>query len=1124
IFGPYYVYVKTDWNNQVFEHLYEDNNVQRSDTTIEIKAVPWPDLVVTEVDIPDSAGSGDTVNVEWTVQNQGPGNLPNSTWTDAIYFSAFPEFDPDSVAMLGTFDYSGSLAPSASYIGQGSIVIPNGIEGPYYVYVQTDLNDQVFEHLFEDNNVNLSDTSIQISLTPWPDLAVTEITIPDSTNSGDTVNVEWTVQNQGPGNFENSSWIDGVFLSTLPDFDPDSAVLLNAFDQSGSLDSNANYMGQGSVVIPDGIEGSFYIYIWTDLNDQIYEYLFEDNNVLRANPSVQINLSPWPDLIVTTIEVPPDGVEGQSLSIEWTVQNSGPGWTGATSWVDSVYLGVDPELNPETAYLLGSFVHSGALSSDSTYSVQDSILLPENIFGQFYLYIVTDADDQVYEYLYEDNNILRSDTSIQVDMSPWPDLEVTTIQIPQDVDAGQDLPVTFTVSNSGFAPTDTSSWTDRIYLSANPVWNLGSATLLDVIQHAGILDTAADYTEATSVAISSQISGTFYIYVQVDADSEVFEHIDEGNNILRSAELIVHPYPVDIAVTEVVAPDSGFSGQSLNLQWTVFNIGSVPTLASSWQDAVYLSLDSVLNADIDALLTTVTHLTALTPGQSYTRERVVTIPNGISDSYYIIVKTDVNNQIGDINLENNTGASESIIIQLTPPSDLQIADFFAPSQGTAGQPLMINWMVFNAGIGETYVETWYDAIWLSANTAIDGSDTRLGTLVHNGSLQPDSTYSDSLLVEIPNYVSGNYYLILRTDNRDDLYEHEGEDNNTNSRPISVYLPAPADLIVTQITLPDSATPGDEVLVSWTIENVGANPAVGWMRDAVYFSPDTLWDINDALLGFDSRNINIAPGGSMRMSCWIDLSKTYRAGEDGEIIEEMPGVPLGSYHAIIRTDIRNNIPETDNSNNTSASLDTIEIDLPELQLGVPETGHLASGQMRYYRVEIAIDLDLQLILDADESNSVNEIYIAFNRVPTLADHDYVAAQPFSADQELLVPSTQAGNYYVLLLSRTLATDYTLTADALPFSILSITPDAGGAGGRVTCLLRGAGFRDSIQVFLQLSPDSLLPGEFLEYVNTTEQIIRWDLEDVPLGSYDVIAVNTDSSTVQLVQGFTVEPLLF
>ncbi len=109
--------------------------------------------------------------------------------------------------------------------------------------------------------------------------------------------------------------------------------------------------------------------------------------------------------------------------------------------------------------------------------------------------------------------------------------------------------------------------------------------------------------------------------------------------------------------------------------------------------------------------------------------------------------------------------------------------------------------------------------------------------------------------------------------------------------------------MTNVSLPDSANAGDVVTITYTLENVSGNQAAGVMRDAIYFSADTIWTIDDPLLAAEDRFINIAANGALMISVPLDLDRTLELldvcarvsngrldeGELGDITHEMPGV-------------------------------------------------------------------------------------------------------------------------------------------------------------------------------------------------------------------------------------------
>src|SRR5213078_3309405 len=66
--GPYYVFVRTDWFNQVAE-TDEFNNVG-GPAAVALTLPPPVDLVVTHVEPLPAGSPGDTVTFQWTVLNQ----------------------------------------------------------------------------------------------------------------------------------------------------------------------------------------------------------------------------------------------------------------------------------------------------------------------------------------------------------------------------------------------------------------------------------------------------------------------------------------------------------------------------------------------------------------------------------------------------------------------------------------------------------------------------------------------------------------------------------------------------------------------------------------------------------------------------------------------------------------------------------------------------------------------------------------------------------------------------------------------------------------------------------------------------------------------------------------------
>src|SRR5690606_42098255 len=104
-------------------------------------------------------------------------------------------------------------------------------------------------------------------------------------------------------------------------------------------------------------------------------------------------------------------------------------------------------------------------------------------------------------------------------------------------------------------------------------------------------------------------------------------------------------------------------------------------------------------------------------------------------------------------------------------------------------------------------------------------------------------------------------------------------------------------------------------------------------------------------------------------------------------------------------------------NTAAWEAARGVDGPARAAGGPETWARAAGEARYYRLVAAPDQDSRVSLSTDEPDAANESYAAFERPPVAGgDFDAAAAAPFTANQTLLLPATDAGTYFLLVMAR------------------------------------------------------------------------------------------------------------
>src|SRR5207302_2063906 len=118
------------------------------------------------------------------------------------------------------------------------------------------------------------------------------------------------------------------------------------------------------------------------------------------------------------------------------------------------------------------------------------------------------------------------------------------------------------------------------------------------------------------------------------------------NNNTRAAASTITDIPADLVVTNVQAPATSFSGEPIAISWTVKNQGAnaVWSGPQRWNEYVFFSPDAQFDPSRATFLGTFVHVAGspLQPGDSYTSNATVTLPEGINGKFFIHVFTDRN--------------------------------------------------------------------------------------------------------------------------------------------------------------------------------------------------------------------------------------------------------------------------------------------------------------------------------------------------------------------------------------------------------------------------------------------------------------------------------------------------
>ena len=174
------------------------------------------------------------------------------------------------------------------------------------------------------------------------------------------------------------------------------------------------------------------------------------------------------------------------------------------------------------------------------------------------------------------------------------------------------------------------------------------------------------------------------------------------------------------------------------------------------------------------------------------------------------------------------------------------------------------------------------------------------------------------------------------------------------------------------------------------------PAPGPTR--VYLSTDATWDISDLLIGQVAFSGTVAAG---RVRTPPRSTPTCRPPRPAQ------------YRIIVRTDIFDDVVESNELNNTTASADVVTVTVPALHLGVPLQTTLSTGQDQLYEVQVGLGQTLRVDLTSSDAAASNELFLRYNAVPTGSQYDAIYQGALQANQFAVIPSTQAGDIPVLV---------------------------------------------------------------------------------------------------------------
>lgn len=775
--GEYYIHILTDASDRIEECDFEGNNVATT-TSFSVLEIPKPNFVVNSIEIlAESASNKEAVTLRWEVANlEAPytGDL-----FDQITISA--NSDGSSVVYRTSLRETVTIESESSIIREKTFNVPDNITGQFYVQVITNRFGSVAETSLMDNTSSLD--SFQVIS---PDLSPRNLSALTTIAAGQRLTATWLLENVGTGDLLNSYVQENLYLSTNEELDFNDDHYLGREAGNVTILSNNSLARSLDISIPDdAVTGDYFLILLTNPNERIYENGQTTDNLLSI--PITITEGIFPDLVAESINMAiNETIGGSQINLNSMITNLGAAAT-SESWRDVLYYCTCASWNPNEVRFLAADFRSQILSENSSYTNDFNIRLPFTLpTGDYYFYLKTDNDNAIFEEDESDESNIARSTVLSVTAYQNVDLAIRGVNPPSSIIPGQSANVYFETRNVGETATFAENWLDGVVLSDDLVWDPTVDTIV-IAQwpHNGNLTRGQQYAVQESFTLPTVFTGQKYILLVTDLTNSNNESNLSNNAVILppsggemgNNDPVTFPPKSDLTIEIQSASSIAIAGQPLRLQCEVTNTSTEAVAMGSWRDGAAITTNDNIfpNRALGYLDAPVTSLDA---GTSYNTELVFDIPITAAGNNFIVVKTDATNNLQE-ELENNNLSSQYLRIIQPPPADLVVREINALPLDTIATDMTVAWTVRNVGFNPAEGQM-VQGVYLSKNDTWEVNDVLLGTSIDFITLNPNQEAIFELTGRIEGVERGDYFVIIRTDLRNNILENIDTNNISSS--------------------------------------------------------------------------------------------------------------------------------------------------------------------------------------------------------------------------------------------------------------------------------------------------------------------------------------------------------
>lgn len=871
--GTYYWGFIVDVRTDVVEQS-ETNNAYTCTTQIVIED-DIPDLFADNVGTSSSSAiMGDTISVSYRIDNDG------HDYSGSFYWKLYLSIDSTITSSdILVDEFSQSSISSGSYTSSTkyNVQIPTGINSGYYYLGMIVDNRGTITELDETNNA-VADNS-RINIEEPADLEPSSPSGPSSAFTGDTVSMNWRINNIGDDSSGYFYW--KAYLSTDATI-TSGDTLLGSSNYASSITGGSYRTGQLSVTIPSGLSsGTYYWGIIVDTSNYVSEG--DELNNAEAGSTITLTVAS-PDLRADSISV--DSTTSticleDTVTVNIDVSNIGNSNAG------SHYYEV---LFSKTAQS-GSWISIGHANggTTTTYQQQVSGTIPASMTaGDYYTRIFVDSTNIISEPD-EANNYFDTLTKELTVQDCTPNLVPSSLSGPASVLPGQTVTLQYALENSGLGSA--SNFPVDFFLSANPTIDT-SDTFLGA-ENINTISPSSTISDSIDVTIPSNVgSGCWYYGIIIDMN-DVITEINENDNSFSGANQVCI-MQANLRVVSVSNPGPSILGQTIQVSVNVENVGN----ANAGAHELAFIAEITESGEISEYVLEIYNVPSISSGSTLEVTRTFPLPSTPAGTYRIIATIDYSGQIYESDETDNVGYGTNFEVT-SPGNDLLAKWITGPTTAEIGQTITLQWELENLGENENAFAT---QIWFSRDTILDPQDL----LIHQysiGQLDGQTARQDTHTLQVTEETNGSWRVFLKVDSADQ-HEEDNEQNNivisSNTLTVSDSDPIPNDGPL--VGCNDPSTDGDET-----------TDAAGTRASATHLGMDVeSLTLEGCLISIDNEDwFSILVHGGKRVGISLET-----AGEvisiqlfNGTVMEDNGTVKIGEERANLQIQ---NEDETDSS--------------------------------------------------------------------------------------------------------------------------------------------------------------------------------------------------------------------